>query len=37
MLWPQPELPLDIALERKWGSVAEDLGLSTSQGFCASS
>lgn len=37
MLWPQPELPLDVALEKQWGSVAEDLGLGTGQDLCASS
>lgn len=36
-LWPQPELPLDVALEKQWGSVAEDLGPTTGQGLCASS
>lgn len=30
MLWPQPELPWVVALEKKWGSVTEDVGLSTS-------
>ena len=35
MLWPQPELPLDVALEKQWGSVAGDLGLATGQGLCA--
>lgn len=37
MLWPRPELPLDVSLEKQWGSVAEALGLATGQGLYASS
>lgn len=35
--WPLPELSLDVALEKQWGSMAEDLGLTTGQDLCASS
>lgn len=37
MLWPQPELPLDVVLEKEQGSVAADLGFTTGRGLCASS
>lgn len=37
MLWPQPELPLDVVLEKEQGSVAVDLGFTTGRGLCASS